>query len=121
MYLQNPFETEERKAFRDSMRQFTAQELTPNATKWDEAGGVPWEMHEKVGALGIWGFGVDEKYGGLGFDDCFMRAAVGEELHRCGASGIPAAFGGRGISVGPIAKLASEAVSYTHLRAQRPY
>jgi len=115
MYIKNPFETGERKAFRDNLRKFTAQELTPQASDWDEAGHVPWEMHAKVGELGIWGFGIDEKYGGLGFDDCFMRAAVGEEFHRCGASGIPAAFGGRGISVGPIAKLASEEIKMRSL------
>lgn len=106
--MKNPFDTEERVAFRETVKNFVASEITPYADAWDEAGEVPWELHEKVGALGAWGFGVDEKYGGLGFDDVFMRAIFGEEIHRCGASGVPAALGGRSISVGPIAKLASE-------------
>lgn len=106
--MQNPFETDERAAFRETIRRFVETEVTPFADEWDEAGEVPWALHEKVGALGAFGFGVSEKFGGLGFDDCFMRAAFSEEFSRCGATGVPAALGGRGISIGPIEKLASE-------------
>ena len=106
--MKNPFETEERAAFRETIRRFVETEVAPYADEWDEAGEVPWELHEKVGALGAFGFGVSEKYGGLGFDDCFMRAAFSEEFARCGAGGVPAALGGRGISIGPIEKLASD-------------
>jgi len=106
----NPFENEERRAFRETVRRFVESEVTPYADQWDEAGEVPWELHEKVGALGAWGFGVSEEYGGLGFDDCFMRASFGEEFAMCGSSGVPAAVGGRSISVGPIEKLASDEI-----------
>ena len=108
--MKNPFETPERAAFRETIRRFVATEITPFADEWDEAGDVPWELHAKVGALGAWGFGVSEEYGGLGFDDCFMRAAFSEEIHFCGASGVPAALGGRSISIGPIENLASKAI-----------
>ncbi len=104
----NPFETDERAAFRDTIRRWVENEVTPFAEEWDEAGETPWALHEKAGALGAFGFGVSETYGGLGFDDCFMRAAFSEELSKCGATGVPAALGGRGISIGPIEKLASE-------------
>ena len=67
-------------------------------------------MHEKIGALGVWGFGVDEKYGGLGFDDCFMRAAYNEELAKCGAGGVGAGLNGRMISIDPIHRLASQEI-----------
>ena len=106
--MKNPFETEERAAFRENVRRFVEAEVTPHADVWDEAGDVPWELHQKVGALGVFGFGVSEQYGGLGFDDCFMRAAFSEEIAKCGAGGVPAALGGRSISIGPIEKLASE-------------
>ena len=106
--MKNPFETEERAAFRETVRRWVAEKITPNADAWDEAGEVPWVIHEEAGALGAFGFGVSEKYGGLGFDDCFMRAAFSEEFAKCGATGVPAALGGRGISIGPIEKLASE-------------
>ena len=108
--MKNPFETEERRAFRESIRSFVEKEITPYADAWDEAGDVPWELHEKIGTLGVFGFGVSEKYGGLGFDDCFMRAAYSEELAKCGATGVGAALGGRSISIGPIEKLANEEI-----------
>lgn len=92
------------------MKRFVETEITPYADEWDEAGDFPWELHEKVGALGVFGFGVDEKYGGLGFDDCFMRAAYSEEFAKCGANGVPAGLNGRSISISPIEKLASDAI-----------
>lgn len=106
--MKNPFETEERRAFRETVARFVEAEIKPFADQWDEDGEIPWELHEKVGALGAFGFGIDEAYGGLGFDDCFMRAAYWEEMGRCGAGGVPAAMGGRNISVAPIHDLGNE-------------
>jgi len=108
--MQNPFETEERKAFRETVARFVAKEITPHVDEWDEAGDVPWEIHEKAGALGYFGFGIEEQYGGLGFDDAFMRAAATEEMSRCGAGGVVAALGGRLISIGVIQLLGSEEI-----------
>ncbi|UWQ92238.1 acyl-CoA dehydrogenase family protein [Rhodobacteraceae bacterium M382] len=105
--MTSPFDTPERSAFRDTMQSFVAQEITPHCDTWDEAGAVPWALHQKAGALGIWGFGIDERHGGLGFDDCFMRATYSEELARCGAGGVAAAINGRMISIEPIARLAN--------------
>jgi len=108
--MRNPFETEERQAFRDMVRDFVAREILPHADDWDEAGQVPWELHRKAGALGLFGFGIDERYGGLGFDDAFMRAIYAEEISQCGATGVPADLGARSISVGPIHTLGSEEI-----------
>ena len=104
----NPFETEERKAFRETIARLVETDIKPFADQWDEAGDIPWALHEKLGALGVFGFGVDEAYGGLGFDDCFLRAAYSEELGKCGATGVGAALGGRLISIGPIQALAND-------------
>ena len=84
--MKNPFDTYERVAFRKTLRVFVAKEIKPNADTWDEAGEIPWNLHQKVGALGVWGFGIEEQYGGLGMDDCFMRAAYNEEFAMCGAT-----------------------------------
>jgi len=108
--MRNPFETEERQAFRDMVRDFVAREILPHADDWDEAGQVPWELHRKAGALGLFGFGIDEQYGGLGFDDAFMRAIYAEEISQCGATGVPADLGARSISVGPIHSLGSDEI-----------
>ena len=51
--MQNPFDNEERSAFRNTIRNFVKKEISPYAFKWDEAGSVPWELHEKLGALGF--------------------------------------------------------------------
>ncbi|KAA1190527.1 acyl-CoA dehydrogenase [Pseudohalioglobus sediminis] len=108
--MQNPFETEERRAFRETIRRYVEAEVKPHADEWDEAGDFPWRVHEELGALGYFGFGISDEYGGLGFDDAFMRAAAAEELARCGATGIWAGVGGRSISLGPLQSLASEEI-----------
>ncbi len=106
--MDNPFDTDERKAYRENLQRFVENEVRPHVDAWDEQGSIPWELHRKAGDLGMFGFGIDEVYGGVGFDDCFMRATTGEELGRCGASGVGAALGARNISTGPIAQLGSE-------------
>ncbi|MDP6351853.1 MAG: acyl-CoA dehydrogenase family protein, partial [Alphaproteobacteria bacterium] len=106
----NPFENDERQAFRETVRRFVENDIKPYVDDWDEAGETPWEIHEKAGEIGLFGFGIEERYGGLGFDDCFMRAAAWEELGKCGGTGVPASLGGRCISLAPIQDLASEEI-----------
>jgi len=106
--VRNPFQSEERQAFRTMLRDFVKREIRPHADAWDEAGEVPWELHRKAGALGLFGFGIEEEYGGLGFDDAFMRAIYAEEISKCGATGVPADLGARSISTGPIHALGSD-------------
>ncbi len=108
--MKNPFDNAERKAFRDTITDFVSQEIRPHAFEWDEAGGIPMELHEKIAALGVWGFGIEEVYGGLGFDDPFMRMDYAVAMGMCGAGGVPAALGGRSISIDPIYKLASQEI-----------
>lgn len=108
--LTNPFDTDERRAFREMVASFVDTEIRPDAFEWDEAGQVPWALHAKLGALGVFGFGIDEQYGGLGFDDPFMRVDYAIQMALCGAGGIPAALGVRGISLDIIQKLGSTAI-----------
>ena len=108
--MKNPCETEERRLFRETIKRYVEAEITPNADEWDEAGDFPWRIHEELGAMGYFGFGVSEEFGGLGFDDAFMRAAASEEMTRSGATGIWAGVGGRGISIGPLESFASQEI-----------
>ena len=108
--MRSPFETAERQAFRESVRSFVEQEVTPFVDDWDEAGSIPPELHEKAGALGVFGVAVPEELGGIGFDDVFMRRIWGEELARCGAGGVGAALGARSISIDPIVKHADPSI-----------
>ena len=106
--MKNPFDNEDREAFREALRDFLNRRVIPFIDEWDEAGQVPWSMHEELGSLGVWGFGISEEYGGLGHDDAFMRAAYSELFGQTGASGVWAALNGRMISIEPIYRLASE-------------
>ncbi len=108
--LPNPFDTDERRAFRETVRAFMDKEIVPHAFDWDEAGHVPWEVHQKFGEIGLWGFGIAEEYGGHGFDDPFMRMDASVEIARCGVGGVGAAIGGRGISLDPIQRLANKRI-----------
>ncbi|KAA5803897.1 acyl-CoA dehydrogenase [Alkalicaulis satelles] len=105
-----PFDTPERQAFRESVERFVAREIAPHADVWDEAGDFPWELHEKAGALGLFGLGIPEEYGGAGFDDAFMRLDAGVALGYAGVGGVNASLGARNIMTGPILSLASEDV-----------
>jgi len=100
--MSHPFENEERQAFRATVSRFVRREILPHADEWDEAGETPWRLHRKAGDLGVFGFGVDECYGGLGFDDAFMRAIYAEEISKCGATGVASDLGARSISIRPI-------------------
>ncbi len=106
--MRNPFENDERRVFRATLARFVKNEIEPFADAWDEAGTFPWEVHEKACALGLFGFGIAEQYGGLGFDDAFMRTASAEELGHGGVGGVIASIGSRSIMVGPLSTLAAE-------------
>ena len=90
--MKNPFDNPDRVAFREQLKNFVNKEIKPFVNEWDEAGEIPWELHQKAGKLGVWGFGIDEKYGGLGHDDNFLRAIYNEEFAKCGAGGVGAAL-----------------------------
>ena len=104
----NPFLTEERKAFQNSVARFLETEIWPHVDDWDEAGAYPHEINEKVCALGVFGFNIPEEYGGLGFDDMHMRKAVGIEMGRSSAGGVMASVGSRSIMLKPLTELAND-------------
>ena len=108
--MRNPFDTEERKTFREMVSKFLEAEIWPYVDEWDEAGEYPHEINEKVCELGVFGFGIDEKYGGLGFDDQFMRKDVSVEMGRTSAGGLFASVGSRNIMLGPLTELAYEEI-----------
>ncbi len=70
---------EDHEAFRQTVRQFVAKEVEPNAAKWDEDGIVPKAMWPKAGELGILCPTVPEAYGGLGLDFGY-NAIIDEEF-----------------------------------------
>ena len=108
--MRNPYDTDDRKSFREMVTKFLETEIWPHVDEWDESGQYPQEINEKVCELGVFGFGIDEKYGGLGFDDQFMRKDVSVEMGRSSAGGLFASVGSRNIMLGPLSELANEEI-----------
>ena len=108
--MRNPYDTDDRKSFREMVTKFLEIEIWPHVDEWDESGQYPQEINEKVCELGVFGFGIDEKYGGLGFDDQFMRKDVSVEMGRSSAGGLFASVGSRNIMLGPLTELANEEI-----------
>ena len=83
--MHKPFDTAERSAFRDSIARFVERAMRPFADQWDEAGAIPESLHREAGALGAFGFGIDEAYGGFasGTESDYIAMVVAtEELSR---------------------------------------
>ena len=108
--MRNPFDTDDRKSFREMVSKFLETEIWPFVDEWDELGEYPHEINEKVCELGVFGFGIEEKYGGLGFDDQFMRKDISVEMGRSSAGGLFASVGSRNIMLGPLSELANEEI-----------
>jgi acyl-CoA dehydrogenase len=59
--------TPERRQIQDSVREFTAREVTPVANRLDpERGEIPMSLREKMADMGYFGILIPEEYGGLG-------------------------------------------------------
>ena len=61
----SPFYTEDHDAFREVVRQFAEKEIAPHVHEWDLAGEVPRDLYNKAGAIGFFGDGFDEEFGGF--------------------------------------------------------
>ncbi|MFQ5457310.1 MAG: acyl-CoA dehydrogenase family protein [Myxococcota bacterium] len=73
--------TDEHRAFRDTVRRFTQDEIRPNAERWQEEGYFPDELFRKAGKLGLLGVRFDPAWGGSGLDYWYTVILV-EELVR---------------------------------------
>lgn len=70
--------------FRQMVRRFIAEEVTPNYLTWERAGIVPRQVWKAAGDLGILCPTVPEEYGGAG-GDFLHSAVVVEEMARAAA------------------------------------
>ena len=76
----------EHEMFRDTVRRFIADEVTPHHADWEQAGIVPREAWLKAGGAGLLCTSVPEEYGGMGGDFLHSTIMV-EEMARAGATG----------------------------------
>ena len=73
--------------FRQSVKDFIAQEIVPHNAQWEKDHMVSRESWEKLGENGFLCMQVPEEYGGLGMDDFRYNAIFLEELGRAGLAG----------------------------------
>lgn len=84
--LKRTFFSPEHEAFRDQVRRFCENEITPLHAQWEQDHGVPLELWRKAGENGLLCCWLPEEQGGAGADVLF-DVIVSEELSRIGATG----------------------------------
>jgi acyl-CoA dehydrogenase len=101
--------TPEHEAFRATLSDFVAREITPHVAAWDEAGTFPRSLYARAAAIGAMGIGYDEAYGGTPAD-VFFKIVLAEEYSRCGSGGVIASLGSHTIGLPPVALAGSAAL-----------
>jgi alkylation response protein AidB-like acyl-CoA dehydrogenase len=75
------------KDFRESVRRFVADEISPNFEQWEEEGMTPREVFRKAGEKNMLAMNAPEEFGGLGIDDFRFNQVIAEEGQYAGATG----------------------------------
>lgn len=83
--------TEEQLMLRDTVREFTENEIAPVAAEIDESCAFPLANMQKMGELGFLGIPFSEDYGGAGFDMLSFALAMEEIAAGCGATALTVA------------------------------
>ena len=83
--------TEEQRMTREMVRDFAEKEIKPLAQERDHREEFSWELIRKMGALGLLGLTIPEKYGGAGGDTLCYAIAVEEIARVCGSTAITVA------------------------------
>jgi len=81
------FDTTEHKLFRETVRKFVEEELTPRAREFDQAGRIDKALYRTMGELGMLGLRFDPKWGGAGLDWTYTTIMF-EEMARCDNAGV---------------------------------
>ena len=79
--------TPEHEMFRDLVRRFVQDEITPHVDEWEERGKIPRELFRRMGELGLLGIEYPTQYGGADAD-FWMTVVLTEELARCRSGGV---------------------------------
>lgn len=85
--------TEDHEAYRDSVREFIAREVSPHYDNWEENRLVDRSAWLAAGKMGIVGLAVPEQYGGSGELDYRYRYIVAEEIARSATTSFGAGLG----------------------------
>jgi acyl-CoA dehydrogenase len=84
--MTSDWDSDERRALRETVTAFTQREILPHLDEWETVGLLPRELHRKAGELGLLGVSFPEAVGGGGGDprDALI---VCEAMHEAGGSG----------------------------------
>ncbi|MFF1390633.1 acyl-CoA dehydrogenase family protein [Rhodococcus erythropolis] len=85
--------TADHEAYRETVREFIAREITPHYDSWEEARLVDRSAWLAAGKMGIVGLAVPEQYRGSGELDYRYRYVVAEEIARTGTTSFGAGLG----------------------------
>lgn len=87
MSLLEKLYTEDHRIFRDSLRKYLADNVTPYADEWEEAGIVPKQAWKDFGAQGFLCSWLPEEYGGVGVGFEYSVITL-EEMARTNQTGL---------------------------------
>jgi acyl-CoA dehydrogenase len=68
--------------FRSMVREFVTREIVPHYPDWERAGEVPGRFFRELGAIGVMGMAIPEKFGGSGHQDYRYNVILQEEASR---------------------------------------
>ena len=101
------FYTEEQRMIRDMAREFSQNELAPNAATWEKEGWIADEVVAKMGELGLLGMVVPEQWGGAYTDYTAYALAVEEVAAGCAGTAAMMSVHSS-VGCGPILKFGSD-------------
>jgi citronellyl-CoA dehydrogenase len=107
---------DEHKEFRQVVRRFVENEITPHVEEWEEQRIFPaHSLFKKMGDLGLLGLSYPEAYGGGGVD-YWYNVVLLEELGQAGCSGVPMGIAVHtDMSTPALAEFGSEALKQQYL------
>lgn len=77
---------EDHEAFRQTVRDFIAKDVTPVYHEWEDAGHPPRTFYNRLGELGILGIQAPEEFGGGGESSLKFNVVVAEETSAAGVT-----------------------------------
>ncbi|ASR02315.1 acyl-CoA dehydrogenase family protein [Gordonia rubripertincta] len=84
--MQRRIFTEDHEAFRKTIRDFIAKEVTPVYHDWEKQGHPPREFYNRLGDLGVLGIEAPEEFGGGGVSDFTYSLVIAEETSAAGVT-----------------------------------
>jgi alkylation response protein AidB-like acyl-CoA dehydrogenase len=109
------FDTETSRVILGNLERFCRERVRPRAAEIDRDGKFPRDLFSEAAALGLFGLGIAEEYGGLG-RDLITPLLISERLARYSAS-FALIFNNTTDSTVPIAQCAGEALRRRYLPA----